>query len=117
MAIITFTLEPARTIDIDTDNLTLTNVSDNQVDLIIASIEGFWRGIILWQGADEYASAGTCTSPKRSCSGRVNCDIAFSMKDQSIYHQMHIIYQADKEKATLGWLFIKSLPTYLRTCA
>jgi len=62
MAIINFTLQPAKTIDIDTDKLTLRNVSDNQVDLIIASIEGFWRDIVLWQGADEYAAAGIWTN-------------------------------------------------------
>jgi len=62
MAIITFTLEPAKTIDIDTDNLTLRNVSDNQVDLITASVNGLWRDIALWQGADEYAAAGIWTN-------------------------------------------------------
>lgn len=58
----TITLEPARTIEIDPFSLTLERVTDNQVDTITASIKGLWREIILWQGADEYASAGLWTN-------------------------------------------------------
>lgn len=58
----TITLQPAQTIDIDTTNLVLTKVVDNQVDTISASVQGLWRDIILWQGAAQYAAAGVWTN-------------------------------------------------------
>lgn len=58
----TVTIEPAQTVDIDTTKLILTKVTDNQVDTITATVQGLWRDIILWKGAEQYAAAGTWTN-------------------------------------------------------
>ena len=59
----TLILEPARTIDIDTNNFSLRQVVDNSAEKIItATIDNIWRDIILWRGAEEYALAGVWTN-------------------------------------------------------
>jgi len=52
----------AQTMEIDTTNLKLNAVIDNQMDTIAASVNGIQRDIILWHGADEYAAAGIWTN-------------------------------------------------------
>jgi len=59
----TLILEPARTIDIDTNNFSLRQVVDNPVEQIItATIDNIWKDIVLWKGSEEYALAGIWTN-------------------------------------------------------
>ena len=59
----TITLQPAETVDINTDNLILSRVIDSSTEqLITATIQNIYRDIILWQGSEEYAAAGIWTN-------------------------------------------------------
>ena len=59
----TITLQPAETVDINTDNLILSRVIDSSTEqLITATLQNIYRDIILWQGSTEYAAAGIWTN-------------------------------------------------------
>ena len=58
----TITLQPAQTLDIDLDNITINFIRDSSNDLtIIANIRGLPRPVLLWSGEEEYAAAGVWT--------------------------------------------------------
>jgi len=58
----TITIQPAETVQVDTDTLVLRSVTDNQIDTITTRIDNVWRDIILWQGVEEYTEAGVWTN-------------------------------------------------------
>ena len=59
----TITIQQARTVDIDANNIILKRTVDDPIRFrITALIEGLNREIIVWDGADAYAAAGTWTN-------------------------------------------------------
>lgn len=59
----TIIIQPAQTIDIDTNTLILEKVTDSPTSqTIIATIPALGRDIYLWYGPVEYEEAGTWTN-------------------------------------------------------
>jgi hypothetical protein len=59
----TITIQPAQTIDIDIDNITIDVVRDNfKEQRIIARIPDISCDVVLWDGVDEYTAAGVWTN-------------------------------------------------------
>ena len=59
----TFIIAPARTVDIDINNISLKKTIDDPINFrITAEIEGLGKRIVVWDGEEAYKAAGLWTN-------------------------------------------------------